>query len=509
MVLIRPGRRGASTLALLLVQVGSMLAASDWSCAGGRYGGIDWDDVRTTLGIYADKYLDRPQLLAKEFVLASQYAVEYHPENRCVLGDLALRLLLWLRADRDELREAVGSLSGSRPLEIGIEPLLEETYRWFWDLQVAWSDIMASGWPIFSLFAVASGILRDEGRDPCVPEAALRLYVDSFDDAIYVPGYVDVQIMTDASHCLDAKVSAMLSLADGFRLTGSAVGAKPLGNRYYLYSATPIAEQPLETDTAELLAMVEKMLRQNRSWTLLTTRWPVWRLLDRLSAAEVVNVSSGAGSFWMYVFPHRVRSDGLISNRIRSTHRAYCLQLFQDEVLRLASEGAPRGPLRLVEAGPHIGDCLLWAAAALGPGARGLAVEPIAQVVDRFRRSIAANGFDIDLRHAWLGDKATMEHVPRVRLDDLLDEDVDVFKIHTNGGERAILDGAAGLFTRRQVRVVIVHSAEPHQLWGSASFLLERGYTVRVGDWQLSLHDELPLKQRVAERGGLQLHAVA
>ncbi len=25
-----------------------------------------------------------------------------------------------------------------------------------------------------------------------------------------------------------------------------------------------------------------------------------------------------------------------------------------------------------MEAGPHIGDCLLWAAAALGPGARGL-----------------------------------------------------------------------------------------------------------------------------------------
>merc|ERR1712226_822337 len=96
-------------------------------------------------------------------------------------------------------------------------------------------------------------------------------------------------------------------------------------------------------------------------------------------------------------------------------------------------------PLRLVEAGPHIGDCMLWAAATLGHRCQGLAVELVPQVVSLFRQSIASNGFEnlIDLHHAWLGP--TLEPptsgrtVPWLSLDELLAEDIDVLKIHTNG----------------------------------------------------------------------------
>eukprot|EP00913_Durusdinium_trenchii_P024686 g23173.t1 len=72
--------------------------------------------------------------------------------------------------------------------------------------------------------------------------------------------------------------------------------------------------------------------------------------------------------------------------------QAYCLQLFQDEVVRLAQEPGQRR-LRIVEAGPHIGDCMLWAAAELKSRLRATCVEPVAQVVALFRRSIEANGF--------------------------------------------------------------------------------------------------------------------
>ena len=75
------------------------------------------------------------------------------------------------------------------------------------------------------------------------------------------------------------------------------------------------------------------------------------------------------------MFPHRVRSDGLIANRIRATRKAYCLQLFQDEVMRIAS--STTGTIRIVEAGPHIGDCQLWAAAQFGSRVRGLAVSRV------------------------------------------------------------------------------------------------------------------------------------
>merc|ERR1712039_380708 len=135
-------------------------------------------------------------------------------------------------------------------------------------------------------------------------------------------------------------------------------------NRYYQYTSTNPSNQPLEGDVGALVSQVEVMLRRRRAWDMLTTRWPLWRLLDRLSAAHLVNVSASTAWFWMHVFPHRVRSDGLISNRIRGTQSAYCLQLFQDEVLRIAGD-RPGKVLRLVDAGPHIGDCLLWASAVL------------------------------------------------------------------------------------------------------------------------------------------------
>ncbi|CAK0880339.1 unnamed protein product [Prorocentrum cordatum] len=84
------------------------------SCRGYRYGGIDWDDVRSKLEVYADKYLDRPQLLGDVFQLAADYSVSYHPGNECVLGDLSLRFF-WLGLERQSLQLAVRQLSTGEP----------------------------------------------------------------------------------------------------------------------------------------------------------------------------------------------------------------------------------------------------------------------------------------------------------------------------------------------------------------------------------------------------------
>merc|ERR1712224_1113021 len=98
---------------------------------------------------------------------------------------------------------------------------------------------------------------------------------------------------------------------------------------------------------------------------------------------------------------------------------------------------------------------------------------------------------------------------PWLKLDDLLMEDVDILKIHTNGGERSILDGAAGIFARHRVRVVIVHSSEPEELWGAAAFLLAHRYSVSTEGRTLAQADERWLKETVSSRGGMQLHALA
>jgi len=502
------------------------------SCQGYRYGGIDWDEVRDTLEVFGDKYLDRPQLLSKEFQLASTYALEYHPENKCKLGDLALRLMLWLQARAEELSTSMDAVLQGRGEATNMGPFLEETYGWFWELPWSFSSILKSKWPIFSLLDAASSLLQRPGG--CFQGEVLEKFLDTFWSGIYIPSHVSIDLLLNesAASCIEARASALLSLADNQRYSPlSPTGVQ--GNRYYRSTAMPKVEQPSEEDSDRLVARAEQMLRSSskeKKWDFLTRPWPVWRLLDRVGNAEVVNVTTGRGQFfWMYVFPHRVRSDGIISNRIRGRREGYCLQQFQDEAVRRfealqkQTGHGPARPLRLIEAGPHLGDCLLWAAAVFGADSRkskeqlkvrSTAIEPVDQVVDRFRRSILANNFDIDLRHAWLGEKSRdlgPDKTPWVALDDIIprdDGDVDIFKIHTNGGERAILDGAKTLFSTRKVHVVLVHSAEDHQLWGSAAFLLDRGYTLTINGKPIAKKDEALVKKWVKEKGGLQLHAL-
>lgn len=481
----------------------------DLSCRKHKYGGIDWDGLRSTLEIYADKYMDRPHMLMKEFNLAAQYAMEYHPENFCRLGDLSLRLVLWLTFDKGILREGVRALIEGVPPETGHAALLAETFDLFWNLEYSWHDILRSGWPIFSLLASVAELVRDDTQDACVPFERLQMYIDFFNTAVYVSLFEDLSILQLASGCPEAVVTALASLADKHRHEETTAG-----NRYHKFTSTSPADQPPEHDVESLLEKAQSVARDAPSrWSLLTSPWPLWRYVDKIGAEPMVNVSSGSAHFWMYVFPHRVSSDGLISNRIRATRRPYCFDLFQTEVRRLAVVRPQSSVLRLVEAGPHIGDCLLWAAAEFGERVQGLAVEPVDQVVSRFRKSVEANAFQIELHRGWLGDKTSqaerIKDAPWYRLDDLVSGDIDVLKIHTNGGERAILDGASKIFQNSVARVVIVHSAEPDQLWNSAAFLLGHGYSVALEGQQLSLADATAVKNQVLKFGGLQVHAVA
>ncbi|CAL1153597.1 unnamed protein product [Cladocopium goreaui] len=108
----------------------------DLSCEGYIHDGIDWRNLRRRFEIYADKYLDRPQLLAEEFEMAKNYAFSYSPENSCILGDLSLRffLCLWLRSWQ--------SVEGSKGM---LAEIMEETWKWFWDLPQTWQDSAGHG----------------------------------------------------------------------------------------------------------------------------------------------------------------------------------------------------------------------------------------------------------------------------------------------------------------------------------------------------------------------------
>merc|ERR1712087_36777 len=101
----------------------------------------------------------------------------------------------------------------------------------------------------------------------------------------------------------------------------------------------------------------------SRAWptSVLLGPWQLWRLLDRLSCQEWVEVKSrpiapdvrtrflpsARSSFWMHVFPHRVASDGLQSSKTPATKRAYCAVEFQNELDAMRLRYAATPPLRV------------------------------------------------------------------------------------------------------------------------------------------------------------------
>ena len=97
--------------------------------------------------VTGSKHLDRPQLLTEEFKVADDYALGHHPDNRCVLGDLALRILLWLRVEPELLRASVAKLSVGPPGTV-LEHLMQETFDLFWDLEIRVRRCSTNGWII-------------------------------------------------------------------------------------------------------------------------------------------------------------------------------------------------------------------------------------------------------------------------------------------------------------------------------------------------------------------------
>eukprot|EP00913_Durusdinium_trenchii_P009541 g8965.t1 len=225
-------------------QCGESTSQEDLSCEGYHFDGVDWGSLRRRFEIYADKYLDRPQLLAEEleFDLAKSYAFSYSPENRCLLGDLTLRFFLWLAVSPSELRAAVAALSSDGAAASTLTELMQETWTWFWDLPLSWEEILKSGWPLFSILAAVSERVRDEGDRRCEsPE--LAPFVETFDNAIADARWHAIPSDTDARHappcclvevsthhaaslllearadCPEATASALVALADQLRTT--------------------------------------------------------------------------------------------------------------------------------------------------------------------------------------------------------------------------------------------------------------------------------------------------
>ncbi|KAF4691254.1 hypothetical protein FOZ60_015932 [Perkinsus olseni] len=213
-------------------------------------------------------------------------------------------------------------------------------------------------------------------------------------------------------------------------------------------------------------SIITEFVTHNFTVTL-SSRAPLLEALDLLTLHPRVTIEARSPSteepvhYTQMVFPHRAGSDGLISNRVRAEQLPYCTRPFIDlfAAMKLTS---------VIEVGPHLGDCVLWAVAVTG--AIGMAAEPLKQLAEMIRASRDTNGFNsssLTVFEVAVSDKdgpvvggaeEPIEYIwgrAVVKTIDSLVESSETWrrmllegraagalKIHTNGGEDAVLRGA-------------------------------------------------------------------
>ena len=154
---------------------------------------------------------------------------------------------------------------------------------------------------------------------------------------------------------------------------------------------------------------------------------------------------------------------------------------FEATTRRLLLQALPKGGV-FVDVGAHVGTMALPAARHVGPGGRVHAVEPAPANAATLAENAELNGLanitvhscaagaEADTRpfhlmdfsflngfvQHGLGQPVATVEVPVRRLDELIDERVDVVKIDVEGAELDVLAGMSGLFERNPEMVLCV-----------------------------------------------------
>mmetsp|Transcript_64660 Transcript_64660/g.115014 ORF Transcript_64660/g.115014 Transcript_64660/m.115014 type:complete len:723 (-) Transcript_64660:62-2230(-) len=313
------------------------------------------------------------------------------------------------------------------------------------------------------------------------------------------------------------------------RVPGTAPGPgeearmlRKLGDEWAMEELTP-AKSPLKI-LALLVAtpwpMIEVLeLLSHNGRVMLTVDQAMKRLMglpaDHLLLMRALSAPKGNGPQAhrrQYVFrvnPYRE----MVSDMVRYTKLPFCgLRPFMRMVADVARAGIEAGcpagkgaesaslcEFSFVEGGPHLGDCALWAATALGMAGvqlKAIAFEPLPDASALFAQSVAENGYAgrVSVRPAAMGERggepveliyfhghngqATVNGAefpsqnrqevstvmaPQVALDDELPATwplLDSLKLSVNGAERNTLAGARRLLSQRRICSVLMHATK-------------------------------------------------
>jgi FkbM family methyltransferase len=236
---------------------------------------------------------------------------------------------------------------------------------------------------------------------------------------------------------------------------------------------------------------------------LATSAWPAVELLERQEHPPRVNVSitkplvefvdktlrpplDTATDYVFRVFPHRE----IASDLIRQSRMPFCgMRPFIKLIESIAA--SRREELSLIEGGPHLGDCTMWAGAALqraGTRFNALGIEAMADAAALFAESVRLNNFErvrvlpralaaepgkgVDMTYEYGRNGQATEsrlytqcdgcvqvgQVPSTSIDAEWKGPLDVLKLSVNGAELRTLQGARKLLVKRHVCLVLMHA---------------------------------------------------
>lgn len=362
--------------------------------------------------------------------------------------------------------------------------------------------------------------------------------------------------------CCLARSMGLLALADAAAVSGRE------GHRELLGQALSALQAGARTAGRPLGAL----------HVLVHSRWPIVDAMDKLfqlpqvelRIADVVRrvlrqepegslatPAALARSFYLRLFPVRE----IVSDNVRFSRTPFCgMRPFMKLVERVAAAAGPapcsegrRCVLDFVEGGPHLGDCTLWAAAALE--AAGLehfaaAYEPLPDASALFRESVLANRWEgrvVVVPRALAardGDTVTLAYfpghngegttvragmdphcgalctgyheIPTASLDGswpaLRPAPLELLKLSVNGEELNTLRGARRLLTSRRVCSVMVHVTKAQRGWADVPRRKAHGAEIAAaaqgGDASAvsEVHDfSRELWELLSELGGLEV----
>ncbi|CAK9113438.1 unnamed protein product [Durusdinium trenchii] len=400
---------------------------------------------------------------------------------QCPIGEVALRTAVLLTSSK-EILEALKTPDMPKATRNLVLYSLWDTVgkvdsMLFLEDEITWYDLLESGWPIFGILASLGTLLTGSKFDVRDDFSELRRDLAQLlrpqSSAEEVQSYLGpdqssyqrwlVYAQQRRSQCFPPTVLGTLLVADGARSM-----AMPLPMEDFL--------RIVQSDMRGCRGPMDNLVE------LLQWPWPLFEAVDWLQTPAMVHVRIQPSQLqqrfrWQpettgkLVVPRyrRPGTYGFVGDNIRSTGRPHCSLVFQNAFDTLVEFLPQKTAIQVVDVGSMLGDCCLWTLKRLGDMS-GAWRSPRCRAYesDELWARLALTSAELNaLSHAMTVHHVMVSARGQSSLDALLSDlgdDPWVLKIHTDGSELDLLQGAPRLLSAGRLQFALLRMESQLQL---------------------------------------------